>query len=180
VHLVSDFLSISRIQTGKFVLDTKPTNLADTIQEEIAGIERLAEAHGIPVIYKHPKSFPVLNVDEDKLRQVVMNFIDNAIYYSRNNAKPIVVKLHATHDDVFVEVHDHGIGVPKDAQGQLFTKFYRAENAQRQRPDGTGVGLFLAKKVIVAHGGEVVFETTENLGSVFGFKLPRKKLEVTS
>lgn len=177
VHLVGDFLNVSRVQTGKFVIDAKPTNLASVIADEVSAIERMAEAHGVSLIYHPPKKFPLLNVDEDKLRQVVMNFVDNAIYYSRDNSA-IVIKIHATHDEAIVEVHDHGIGVPKAAQDRLFTKFFRAENARRQRPDGTGVGLFLAKKVVTAHGGEIIFQSTEGRGSVFGFRLPISKLKV--
>ncbi|MNT60464.1 Sensor histidine kinase YycG [compost metagenome] len=66
--------------------------------------------------------------------------------------------------------------MPVDEQAQLFTKFYRASNARKQRPDGTGVGLYLAKKVIVAHGGSMVFSSTPEKGSTFGFTLPVKKM----
>ena len=177
VRLIGDFLNISRLQTGKFVIDARPTDLAKIIGEEVEAMQRLAESHDMTLVYKQPKKFPVLNLDADKLRQVVMNFIDNAIYYSRPKST-IVVKSYVEHDEVIVEVHDHGIGVPKEQQEQLFTKFFRAENARKQRPDGTGVGLFLARKVVTALGGEIVFSSHEGKGSVFGFRLPIKKLEV--
>jgi signal transduction histidine kinase len=73
---------------------------------------------------------------------------------------------------VLFTVKDTGIGVPVSEQAHLFTKFYRASNARKQRPDGTGVGLFLAKKVVEAHGGKVIFESVEGEGSTFGFRLP--------
>jgi signal transduction histidine kinase len=66
--------------------------------------------------------------------------------------------------------------VPRSEQHQLFTKFYRAGNAKKARPDGTGLGLFMAKKVIIAQGGAIVFQSTEGKGSNFGFVFPRKKL----
>ena len=69
-------------------------------------------------------------------------------------------------------VKDQGIGVPEKERTQLFNKFFRATNARRARPDGTGVGLFLAKKVIDEHGGEIIFESKEGKGSTFGFRLP--------
>jgi signal transduction histidine kinase len=133
----------------------------------------MAAARNIQVTYKGPKHFPELQIDEDKIRQVVMNFIDNAIYYSRPQST-VVVQL--KHDEKFasLEVHDHGIGVPKEALDKLFTKFFRADNARRQRPDGTGVGLYLAKRVILGHNGELIMESTEGKGSVFGFRLPIK------
>ena len=78
--------------------------------------------------------------------------------------------------DVVVTVHDTGIGVPKAEQAHLFTKFFRASNARKQRPDGTGVGLYLAKKVVDAHGGSMIFESHSSEGSTFGFRLPIKRL----
>jgi signal transduction histidine kinase len=70
------------------------------------------------------------------------------------------------------------MGVPKEAQHHLFSKFYRAGNARKMRPDGTGLGLFMAKKVVVAQGGAIIFNSTEGKGSTFGFSLPRAKVEV--
>ena len=69
-------------------------------------------------------------------------------------------------------VKDTGIGVPEAEKSKLFTRFFRAQNARRRRPDGTGVGLFLAKKVVMLHGGEIIFESEEGKGSTFGFRLP--------
>ena len=103
-----------------------------------------------------------------------MNFCDNAIYYSKENSK-ITVTLANVKGWVEFSVIDKGIGVPKEEQVDLFGKFFRATNARKQRPDGTGVGLFLAKKVIDAHDGEIIFESQEGKGSTFGFRLPIKK-----
>lgn len=173
VRLIGDFLNVSRLQTGKFVIDRKDVDLAALVRDEVDSIESLARTREITLRYIAPKNLPTLKVDEDKIRQVVMNFIDNAIYYSRS-LSTIVVKLYLRDGHVVYEVHDHGIGVPKAALDQLFTKFFRADNARRQRPDGTGVGLYLAKRVIDEHGGELIVESTEGKGSVFGFRLPIK------
>ena len=70
------------------------------------------------------------------------------------------------------------MGVPKAVQHHLFAKFYRADNAKKMRPDGTGLGLFMAKKVIVAQGGAIIFKSEEGKGSTFGFSFPRKGIEV--
>ncbi|HAC56318.1 TPA: hypothetical protein DCF80_02350 [Candidatus Saccharibacteria bacterium] len=82
--------------------------------------------------------------------------------------------LYKQSGDLVFKVNDQGIGVPKDSRSKLFTKFFRAENARQQRPDGTGIGLYMAKKVVLAHGGSVLFESEEGLGSSFGFRLPLK------
>jgi len=175
VHLINDFLNVSRLQTGKFVIESKPIDLVKLINEEVESLRTTAEAHALTLHFKQPKYFPVLYIDEGKIRQVLMNFIDNAVYYSRPDTA-IDIKLAVEDGQAVVTVSDTGIGVPKTEQSRLFTKFYRASNARKQRPDGTGVGLFLAKRVIVAHGGTMVFHSTEGEGSTFGFRLPVKKL----
>lgn len=175
VHLISDFLSVSRLQTGKFAIEKSPVNLAKLVKQEVDGMMSIAEAHSLKLHYRKPSYFPALYLDEGKIRQVVMNFIDNAIYYSPEHST-ITVKLAVEDGSAVLTVRDSGIGVPKDQRAHLFTKFFRADNARRQRPDGTGVGLFLAKKVVVAHGGSIVFESVEGEGSTFGFRLPIKKL----
>lgn len=175
VHLINDFLNVSRLQTGKFMLDRRQIDLAKVVEQELDSLKTTAQSHSMKLRYRKPARFPILYVDEGKIRQVIMNFVDNAIYYSREDST-IAVGLAIQDGDVIFTVKDTGIGVPVAEQKHLFGKFFRATNARTQRPDGTGVGLFLAKKVIVAHGGSMVFESTEGEGSTFGFRLPVKKM----
>lgn len=171
VRLINDFLNVSRLQTGKFLIEKHDTDLARVVQQEIDSLGPSAASRGMKFSYVMPKRFPVLQLDEGKIRQVIMNFSDNAMYYSKD-ASTIKVSLKKDKDGVIFTVKDTGIGVPLPEQAHLFNKFFRATNARKQRPDGTGVGLFLAKKVIDAHDGEVVFESKEGKGSTFGFRLP--------
>jgi signal transduction histidine kinase len=171
VRLIGDFLSVSRLQTGKFIIDRKPVDLVKVIGQEVDGLRLIASTHGQKLSYVHPKQLQLINLDESKIRQVIMNFIDNAIYYSGANST-IHIALGKIRDEVVFTVEDPGIGVPKDQQPKLFSKFYRATNARQQRPDGTGVGLYLAKKVIIEHDGKVIFSSVENQGSTFGFRMP--------
>lgn len=175
VHLISDFLNVSRLQTGKFLIEARQIDLAQVVGQEVESLQTTAKAHNMKLVYRAPSHFPLLYIDEGKIRQVVMNFIDNAIYYSREHTT-ITVKAYTEAGDIVVTVHDTGIGVPKAEQAHLFTKFFRASNARKQRPDGTGVGLFLAKKVVMAHGGSMIFESHTGEGSTFGFRLPVKRL----
>lgn len=176
VDLIADLLNVSRLQSGKFVLENKPTDLAEMIDKEIKKLSEQATARKLKLTYDKPASIPILSLDEVKMRQVVMNFIDNAIYYTPAGGT-IVVALSATKDTVSYTVTDSGMGVPKEMQHHLFSKFYRADNARKMRPDGTGLGLFMAKKVIVAQGGAIIFKSVEGQGSTFGFSFPRNKLE---
>ncbi|HUC96114.1 MAG TPA: ATP-binding protein [Candidatus Saccharimonadales bacterium] len=174
VHLINDFLNVSRIQSGKFVIDKTPVDLSVLVDEEMNGLRPNATARGMKLVYKKPRAFPIVEVDEGKMRQVVMNFADNAIYYSHENSS-IIVSLGVEGSEIVFTVKDTGIGVPKSEKDKLFAKFYRAANAKIQRPDGTGVGIYLAKKVIDAHGGTIIFDSVEGKGSTFGFRLPIRK-----
>lgn len=177
VHLINDFLNVSRLQTGKFMVDRRAIDLAKVTGQEVDSLKTTAGAHDLKLKYRKPSHFPILYIDEGKIRQVIMNFIDNAIYYS-SEFSTITVELVVEDSDAVLRVHNEGIGVPESEKAHLFTKFFRATNARKQRPDGTGVGLFLAKKVITSHGGSMVFESAPNEGTTFGFRLPIKKLSM--
>lgn len=179
VYLISDLLNVSRLKTGKFIIEPKPVYLPDLVESEMLQLQDGAQAKNITLSFLKPKKFPIMNLDDMKLRQVVMNFTDNAIYYTPNGGK-ITVTLKDKKDSVEFTVKDTGIGVPKEERHKLFVKFYRAENARKARPDGTGLGLFMAKKVIVAQGGTVLFDSKEGKGSTFGFAFPKHRLEIPS
>ncbi len=175
VYLIADLLNVSRLKTGKFVIESKPTNLAEIVEGELAQLKETAAARKLEIKYDKPKDFPMLDMDETKIRQVIMNFADNAIYYTSSGGH-IKVVVADRGDSVEFTVTDDGIGVPKAEQHNLFNKFYRAGNARKARPDGTGLGLFMAKKVVVAQGGEIIFKSEEGKGSTFGFRFDKKKL----
>lgn len=177
VFLIADLLNLSRLKTGKFIIDAKPTNLSDVIQGEVEQLKETAEGRKLKLVYNRPESFPVLMLDETKIRQVIMNFVDNAIYYTPSGGK-IEINLQEKDKSVEFTVKDDGIGVPEAEQHHLFNKFYRAKNAQKARPDGTGLGLFMAKKVIVSQGGALLFESKVGKGSTFGFSFSKQKLMI--
>ncbi|PJE65684.1 hypothetical protein COU91_00360 [Candidatus Saccharibacteria bacterium CG10_big_fil_rev_8_21_14_0_10_47_8] len=177
VYLIADLLNVSRMQTGKFVIENQPSYLPEVVEAEIAQLKEQIANREITLTYDKPERFPTLNLDETKIRQVMMNFLDNALYYTPKGGK-VDVALQATDDSVTYTVTDNGMGVPKTVQHHLFSKFYRADNARKMRPDGTGLGLYMAKKVIVAQGGAIIFKSEEGQGSTFGFSFPRKSLEL--
>lgn len=176
VYLIADLLNVSRLRTGKFLIEPIATNLADVVESEVHQLAETAKGRGLTLAYDKPADFPTLMLDETKIRQVMMNFMDNAIYYAKPNGH-VTVGLKETDKAIEFTVSDDGIGVPKSEQHHLFTKFYRARNAKKARPDGTGLGLFMAKKVIVAQGGAVIFKSEENKGSTFGFTFDKSKLQ---
>lgn len=176
-RLVDDLLNVSRIQSGKFKIERTEVDLNKVLPEEVSMLGTAAEMKHVTINFHEPKSpVPLLQIDEGKTRQCLMNLMDNAIYYSSTaeGGGKVDVYLEADADWVSFKVKDNGIGVPKAEQAKLFQKFYRAPNAQKTRPDGTGLGLFLVGRVTKDQGGEIIFESEEGKGSTFGFKLPVK------
>lgn len=173
VGLIGDFLNVSRLQTGKFIIEKTPFDFGAVVRQEVDDLKLMATSHDIKLALEYDgKPIPVL-ADEAKVRQVMMNMIDNAVFYSQpGTAVSIRVKYMKSVGKVEFTVVDTGIGVPADEQKRLFQKFFRAKNARQQRPDGTGVGLYLARRVVTAHAGSIVFASKENKGSTFGFRLP--------
>lgn len=183
VALISDLLNVSRLSAGRFMIESLPCDISQVVADEVRQLQNHAEAKGLKLIYQPPaKPLPPVELDENKTRQVIMNFVDNAIYYTATGS--VTVRLKAHDGLIELRVTDTGIGVPEAARHKLFSKFYRAENAQAMRPDGTGLGLYLAKRVIEDQGGTIICESSEGHGSTFGFQLPVRvtntKAKVTS
>lgn len=172
VGLINDLLNVSRMETGRFFLEPIEVDFDKLITEEIKQLDKQAKEKKLYLKYEKKGKVPKAEADETKIRQVVMNFVDNALYYTTEGG--VTVTLEADKKDIVFKVTDTGIGVPKEQQKNLFTKFYRADNARHVRPDGTGLGIYLAKRVMDDHGGEVIFHSTEGKGSTFGFRLPIK------
>jgi len=173
VGLINDLLNVSRMETGRFFLEPKELDIERVVEEEIKQLSNAAKTKGLYLKVEKKGKVPHIWADETKIRQVVMNFMDNAIYYT--NTGGITVMLKHDKNDFIYEVHDTGIGVPRTQLEHLFEKFFRADNARTARPDGTGLGIYLAKRVVEDHGGQIIFDSVEGKGSMFGFRFPLKK-----
>lgn len=170
VYMAGDMLNVSRLNSGRFMIQRQPTELVKIIKQEIHQLEPAAQRKGLKLTAELPEHPVSAELDESKTRQVIMNFIDNALYYTETGG--VHVKLEELPGKVKLTVTDTGIGVPAAEQAKLFAKFYRAGNAKAVRPDGTGLGLYLAKRVVEDQGGQLIFASQEGKGSTFGFVLP--------
>lgn len=177
VYLIADLLNVSRMRTGKFVVEPSKVNLADIVEEEIKQLKPTINARRLKITFDKPQNLPLVMLDATKIRQVIMNFIDNAIYYTPAGGQ-IDVRLAARKDRLEYTVKDNGIGVPKEDHAKLFTKFFRASNARKARPDGTGLGLYMAQRVVSAQGGSIIFKSAKDKGSTFGFMFPLQNIKV--
>lgn len=173
VSLIGDYLNVSRIQTGKFLIDVEEIDLAKIAKQEAKRLMVSAKTRDIKIDVNTPMGAVKVFGDEAKLRQVILNFIDNAIYYSPEKST-ITVELTETNKDATLKITDQGIGVPPEEQSKLFKKFFRASNARKHRPDGNGIGLYLAKQIVDGHKGQIIFSSTPGQGSTFGFSLPKE------
>jgi len=177
VYLIADFLNVSRLKTGKFVIEPTEVDLPKAIEGQIDQLRDVAKSRGVELVFKRPDDFPKVMMDLNKTEQVIMNFMDNAVYYTKGGGE-VNIELEKKDKSIEFRVVDQGMGVPKKDQKNMFTKFFRAGNARKARPDGTGLGLFMAKKVIVAQGGATVFKSKEGEGSTFGFNFPLEKIKI--
>lgn len=180
--LITDLLNVSRMDAGKFFIDAVDVDLAVEVQGEVNQLGNLAESKGVVITYHPPKKkIPLIKLDLDKTRQVIMNIADNAVHYSAppSGGGKADVYLELEGDEAVFKVIDNGIGVPDEIKPKLFSKFFRAGNAQNARPDGTGLGLYLVKRVVEDQGGTIIFESQVGKGSTFGFRMPiHNKLKV--
>jgi signal transduction histidine kinase/ActR/RegA family two-component response regulator/CHASE3 domain sensor protein len=167
--LVNDFLDVQRMESGRQTYDKKYEDILPIIKNVIETQKVNTSIHEF-LLEQETIHTTVLG-DKDKLSQVFMNLIDNAIKYSPNGGK-ITVRIYEKEKQLKVDVKDEGLGIPKEAIGHLFTKFYRVDNSDRRRIGGTGLGLAIVKEIIKAHDGEVTVTSEVKKGSTFTISLP--------
>jgi len=176
IKLVNDLMDITKITEGRFELELKPEDFESLVNETIKEISAFAKNNNTEVIYeKSLKALPKINLDRQRIKQVMQNLIDDAIKYShRGHQGKVEVKLKKISDKaVELTIADNGIGIPKEEQAKIFEKFFRASNVSKFDPgSGTGLGLFIAKSIVEQHGGKIRFESKENKGTTFFISLP--------
>ena len=142
------------------------------VKDQVDELSVAANEKNITLTYHEPETqIPMMQLDEAKTRQAVLNLVNNAIFYTPKDGV-VDVFLSQANDEVEFKVIDTGIGVPEDAKDKLFTKFFRADNAKEQSPNGTGIGLYLVKRVVNDQNGRTIFSSEAGKGSIFGFRLP--------
>lgn len=177
IRLINLFLDVTKIESGKLVLDKQPMQLEDLIEKELDVVMKLAKDHGLKLVYKRPKvALPKLVID-DKITDVVLNLVDNAIKYTPKGS--ITVTSEREGEWVHVKVQDTGRGLdPKEAKN-LFNKFVRGYGIAQVNPDGSGLGLYVARRIIEVHGGKIWVESEGvGKGSTFQFTLPITPVDV--
>lgn len=166
ISLVNDLLDVSKIEAGKLHFDRSDFNLCDIIND---AIDLVSHANQYSSITFHPSvSQCVVKGDANRIEQVVVNFLTNAIRYSPNDS-PIEICMNTTASEVSVGVKDHGIGIATEQLEHIFKKFYRVDN---KHISGLGIGLHLCHEIITRHKGRIWVESLPEQGSTFWFTLP--------
>lgn len=172
IRLINQFLNVSKIEAGKLSYQKAPIKIAELIAKEVDDVQKSATDKKLKIAVTLPKKpLPIIMADPDRLQEVILNLVDNAVKYT--NKGTITIGAEIQNDMMHVWVQDSGIGIkPQDAT-ELFNKFVRGTGIAQIHPDGSGLGLFIAKSVIDAHGGKIWAESAgEGKGSTFQFTLP--------
>jgi len=172
IKLVNDLLNLSRLEAGKLEFKPEPTSLEKIISAVIEELKITATKKGLYLkIIKSPESLPKIMVDRDKLRQVILNIIDNAIKYTKNGG--VTIELRRLNSKEQIRISDTGEGMTKNEVKSLFQMFSRATAGTQLHTEGAGIGLYVAKKFIEMHGGKIWAESQgKGKGSTFYIELP--------
>ncbi|MDP3093825.1 MAG: PAS domain-containing sensor histidine kinase [bacterium] len=173
ITLINDLLNLARIEEGKYVINPVLADMVEICQSTIEFIGSDFRNKGIKLEFLKPAKKPIrVFADEEKLKLVVQNLVDNAFKYTPKGGK-VTVSLKETANEVRTEVQDTGIGIADNEQKRVFTKFFRASEAVLTEPAGSGLGLYMAKNIIESHGGKIGFTSKQNKGTTFYFTLPK-------
>lgn len=177
IDLVSDLLSVSRIDQGRIKDTPKLVDVSLIIERVTSEVNILAKKENITIEQRISPRIPPICIDPLRLQEVLENLITNAINYSKPGGK-IIVFLNTDKKNLILSVQDNGIGISVEDKAQLFTRFFRAANAITKNPEGSGLGLYVIKSYVHAWGGKVTVQSMPGLGSTFIVTLPlkRKKL----
>lgn len=166
--LIEDLLEVTKIESGKLQLHCQSFDYHDLVKEMVDEVQRTTSTHTIHLDLTSPIS---LTADRERIGQVLMNLLTNAIKYSPK-AESVVVKTVQKQGVVITSVQDFGIGIPKEQQTHLFERFYRVEGEQQRTYPGLGLGLYITAEFVKRHQGSIWVASREGEGATFSFSLP--------
>ncbi|MCZ6776985.1 MAG: GAF domain-containing protein [Ignavibacteria bacterium] len=173
-HLAEDTLSITKMESGQLTYFFKVVNVERLIKDA-ASLVHFSRRHTLE--YHVDNSVSYIKGDQTKLRQVVQNLLSNAVKYSPKGGLISVKAENYSHDQLLISVRDGGIGIPSEQQERLFQKFSRIDTEEARDIKGSGLGLWISKEIVKAHGGRIWVESEPGKGSVFSFTLRKAQQE---
>jgi len=170
-ELIKDLLIVSRIETAKLLIKKMEFSLEDLVKELIKEFTPFARASNVEIKFRAKENLPKIFADQSQIRLVIENFLDNAIRYIKGIGV-VEIKIESQEKNIYFEIKDTGVGIPKEEQKYIFQKFFRSENVLRYQTQGSGLGLYISKAIIEKSEGEIGFKSQEGIGSTFWFTLP--------
>ena len=168
-RLISSLLDLSRIETGHFMIERRPVDIAALARRVVEQTKATAEQHVIEL--KAPAEPVTLHGDDLRLEQVMQNLLQNAVKYSPGGGT-ITVEVAREADQAAITIADQGMGIPESARSQLFQRFFRAGNVNTSHISGMGIGLYVVREIVARHGGAVEVRSVEGEGTTFIVRLP--------
>jgi signal transduction histidine kinase len=172
-QLVDNLLTLARLESPSFALDLAPINMGALLEESILQLYELAEEREIALSLNSPPRLPRLQADRARLKQVVLNLLDNALKYTTPGGS---VQVELSDDPnakrLRCRIQDSGEGIPEDDLPYIFDKLYRVRRSGGRTVEGSGLGLTIARQIVNAHGGQISVNSELGVGSTFTFKLP--------
>jgi two-component system phosphate regulon sensor histidine kinase PhoR len=171
---IEDLLNIAKMEDGQFGYKFEDMDISEFIAKTLADVLPAAQKAGIKIYFDRPQDdLPHVFIDPKRLSLAITNLMENAIRYNVENGE-VTVKVDKMQDKPFVvvSVKDTGIGIPPESVEKLFNKFYRADNAMKLQTEGSGLGLYITKGIVNAHGGQIWAESELNRGTTISFALP--------
>jgi len=169
--LITALLNVSRIDMGTLAVESKPTNLISVATSVIQEIQPEILRKNHRFVKTYDEKLPIVFTDPRLTRNVLQNLLSNAVKYTPKHGS-LALNIKRRKNDVMITVQDSGIGIPKNQHSKVFTKLFRADNAQEKEADGTGLGLYIVKSFVDQLGGTVSFKSRENKGAAFFVTLP--------
>ncbi|MFH1425985.1 MAG: PAS domain-containing sensor histidine kinase [Candidatus Kerfeldbacteria bacterium] len=172
IRLVNDLLSVSRMEAGTIRLSTEAVDVYTLFKNVVRQMEFYARANNALIDFRiKKKDIPRVAADPEKLQLVIENLVSNAIKYTDRKEK-VTIKASVKPKKVVFSITDQGIGIPKEESAKVFQPFFRAENAVRTQTDGSGLGLYISKRLLQMNNGNVWFKSDPNRGTTFFFSVP--------
>jgi signal transduction histidine kinase len=171
VRLLNDLLDLARSDAGRLAIRPRPTELAPLIDDAVRTMRGQTDGSGQVLTQRVEPGLPVLNVEPDRIRQILVNLLTNAHEYSPEGAS-IEITARSVDAEVEIAVTDNGPGIPESQLELIFERFTRGDAGLTQRVGGTGLGLAISKSLVELHGGKIAVESTPGEGSSFRFRLP--------
>jgi two-component system phosphate regulon sensor histidine kinase PhoR len=171
VQMVNELLDLTRIETGGVLLLLDDVDMGRVATGSVERLRLFAERQGVRLTLEVPAVVPPVRGAEERLGQVLVNLLHNAVKFSPNGGT-VTVRIAVGGDEVVTAVEDHGIGIPRASLARVFERFYKVDRARVRSGGGTGLGLSIARHVVEQHGGRIWVESREGRGSTFSFALP--------